>query len=114
MKKCAYCSGPVIGKQKTAKFCSDICRLRAYRVRHGISEPFEPKEGKKQAKNEYLEAPQNVKSYTCCENGRFYSPAGRWGEVLICDGCGAVWGRLDQVPGTRRTKKQKKAFKKLS
>src|SRR5690554_7323203 len=52
MKKCAYCGGPIIGKQKTAKFCSDICRLRAYRVRHGISEPFEPKEGKKQARSE--------------------------------------------------------------
>lgn len=98
MKNCEYCGDAIRGKRKTARFCSDICRLRAYRVRHGISEPFEPKEGKKQAKNEYLEAPQNIKSYTCCENARFYSPVGRWGELLICDNCGAVWKRLDKDP----------------
>jgi flavodoxin len=98
MKKCAYCGGPIIGKQKTAKFCSDICRLRAYRVRHGIEEPFEPKKGKKQPENDFLETSPKIKSYTCCENACFYSPVARWGELLICDNCGAVWQRLGKDP----------------
>ena len=98
MKKCAYCGKTIIGKQKTAKFCSDICRLRAYRVRHGIDEPFKPKKGKKKPEIDFLDTSPKIKSYTCCENGRFYSPVGRWGEILICDNCGAVWQRLDEDP----------------
>lgn len=92
MKKCEYCERPIIGRRITARFCSDFCRLKAFREKNG-SRYQRQKDGLKTAKN--------VKSYTCCENGRFYSPAGRWGELLICDNCGAVWQRLDKVPGTR-------------
>ncbi len=92
MKICEQCGGSMEGKRKTARFCSDFCRLKAFREKNG-SRYQRQKDGLKTAKN--------VKSYTCCENGRFYSPAGRGGEVLIFDNCGAIWQRLDQVPGTR-------------
>ena len=92
MKKCEQCGGSMEGKRKTARFCSDFCRLRSFREKNGC---------RYQKQKDGLKTAKNVKSYTCCENGRFYSPAGRWGEVLICDGCGAVWGRLDKVPEAR-------------
>ena len=92
MKKCEYCAIPIAGKRKTARFCSDFCRLKSFREKNG---------SKYQKKGNALKTPQNVKSYTCCENARFYSPVGRWGEILICDGCGGIWQRLDKVPGTR-------------
>lgn len=92
MKKCEYCAIPIAGKRKTARFCSDFCRLKAFREKNG---------SRYQKKDNTLKTAKNIKSYTCCENGRFYSPAGRWGELLICDNCGAVWQRLDKVPGTR-------------
>lgn len=98
MKKCEQCGGSMAGKRKTARFCSDFCRLKAFREKNG---------SRYQKKDNTLKTAKNVKSYTCCENGRFYSPAGRWGEVLICDGCGAVWQRLDKVPGTRNQESEK-------
>lgn len=96
MKKCEYCERPIIGRRITARFCSDFCRLRAFRDKNG---------SKYQKRKEPLKMVKNVKSYTCCEEGKFYSPAAKWGEILICDNCGAVWQRLDKVPGTRRAKK---------
>lgn len=93
MRNCEYCGDAIRGKRKTARFCSDFCRLRAFRQKNGC---------KYQKKGNALKTPQNVKSYTCCENGRFYSPAGRWGELLICDNCGAVWKCLDKDPRTER------------
>ena len=92
MKKCECCGSVIRGKRKTARFCSDFCRLKAFRGKNG---------SRYQKKDNTLKTAQNIKSYTCCENAHFYSPAGRWGEVLICDNCGAIWQRLDQVPGTR-------------
>lgn len=89
MKKCAFCGLPVIGKQKTARYCSVLCRIKSYRVRKGISEPFE----KKGAKIGLKTKNEDTKSFTCCEQGKFYSPVGKWGEVLICDSCGATWVR---------------------
>ena len=89
MKKCAQCDGSMAGKRKTARFCSDFCRLKSFREKNG---------SKYQKKENALKTAKNVKSYTCCENGRFYSPAAKWGEVLICDNCGAVWKRLDKDP----------------
>lgn len=87
MKKCEYCGEEIRGKRKTARFCSDFCRLKAFRVRNGSKYQT----GGERSKN----MPQNAKSYTCCENARFYSPAPKWGEILICDECFAIWKRLD-------------------
>jgi len=92
MKICEQCGGSMEGKRKTARFCSDFCRLKAFREKNG---------SKYQKKENALKTAKNVKSYTCCENAHFYSPVGRWGEVLICDNCGAIWQRLDKDPGTR-------------
>ena len=92
MKKCEQCGGSMAGKRKTARFCSDFCRLRSFREKNG---------SRYQKKDNTLKTAKNVKSYTCCENAHFYSPVARWGEVLICDNCGAIWQRLDKVPGTR-------------
>ena len=58
MKTCAYCGSLIKGKQKSAKYCSDICRLRAYRVRHGIPEPFETKKGSNKPEINFLDTPQ--------------------------------------------------------
>lgn len=101
-KPCAYCNLPIVGKQKTAKYCSDICRLRAFRSRNkalkrGYAE-LHPRKEETALNHLKNDAPQSVKSFTCCENGRFYSPTGRWGEILICDSCGSVWKRLDKDP----------------
>ena len=98
MKKCEQCGGSMEGKRKTARFCSDFCRLKSFREKNG---------SRYQRRKDGLKTAKNVKSYTCCENGRFYSPAGRWGELLICDNCGAVWQRLDKVPGTRNQESEK-------
>jgi len=95
MKTCAYCGKSIEDKRKNAKYCSNICRIKAYRNRHGIDEPFQQEKP--------LNPPKNVISFTCCENGHFYSPVGRWGEILICDNCGAVWGRLDNYPRITKT-----------
>jgi hypothetical protein len=89
MKKCAYCNEPVINKQKSAKFCSVLCRIKAYRERNGIVDPFDKKEVKKGLKMDV----SNSKDFTCCVGAKFYSPALRWGEVLICENCGARWVR---------------------
>ena len=89
MKKCKQCGGSMAGKRKTARFCSDFCRLKAFRKKNG---------SRYQGKKDGLKIAENVKSYTCCENARFYSPVPRWGELLICDNCGAVWKRLDKDP----------------
>ena len=92
MKKCEQCGGSMAGKRKTARFCSDFCRLKAFREKNG---------SRYQRKKDGLKTAKNVKSYTCCENAHFYSPVARWGEVLICDNCGAIWQRLDKVPEAR-------------
>jgi len=89
MKKCAQCDGSMEGKRKTARFCSDFCRLKAFREKKGCR--YQKQKGG-------LKTAKNVKSYTCCENAHFYSPVARWGELLICDNCGAVWKRLDKDP----------------
>lgn len=98
MKKCEYCGNPIVEKKKTARFCSDFCRLKAFRLKNG---------SRYQKKDNALKTAKNVKSYTCCENGLFYSPAGRWGEVLICDNCGAVWKRLDKDPRINQDNQEK-------
>ena len=90
MKKCAFCEKMIVDRQKTAKYCSDLCRLKAFRLRNGIPEPFTRDTALNEPQNEYS---YKIKSFTCCENGRFYSPVAKWGEVLICDNCGAVWER---------------------
>ncbi len=87
-----YCGESMKGKRSIAKFCSDICRLRAYRVRHGIPEPFVKLNENTGLKQVFFDG-QETKSFTCCENARFYSPAAEWGEVLICDNCRATWVR---------------------
>ena len=80
MKNCLYCKQEMpSGKKVNAKYCSDACRVKAWRRNHGISDPFCNVTEKK------------TKSYTCCSDGRFYSPAGEWGKTLICDNCGTVW-----------------------
>jgi len=91
MKTCNYCGSSIDGRRKNAKYCSNICRIKAYRARHGISEPFE----EESASNRLFRG-QESKSYTCCENGQFYSTVGKWGEVLKCDNCGAVWVRQQE------------------
>lgn len=98
MKKCTQCGGSMAGKRKTARFCSDFCRLRSFREKNGCR--YQKQKGG-------LKTAKNVKSYTCCENAHFYSPVGRWGELLICDNCGAIWQRLDKVPGTRNQESEK-------
>ena len=35
MKKCEYCGNPIVGKKKTARFCCDFCRLKAFRGKNG-------------------------------------------------------------------------------
>ena len=89
MKNCEYCGDAIRGKRKTARFCSDFCRLRSFREKNGY---------RYQKQKDGLKTAKNVKSYTCCENAHFYSPVARWGELLICDNCGAVWKRLDKDP----------------
>lgn len=89
MKKCAYCGKPIVGRKKTARFCSDFCRLKAFREKNG---------SRYQKRKEPLKTAEIAKSYTCCGNARFYSPVARWGEILICSNCGAVWQRLDKDP----------------
>lgn len=87
MKKCEFCGGEMRSKRKTARFCSDFCRLKAFREKNGTKYYSGGDNVKYRA--------QSVKSYTCCENARFYSPAPKWGEILICDHCGSTWQRLD-------------------
>lgn len=88
MKNCEYCGDAIRGKRKTARFCSDFCRLKAFRDKNG---------SRYQSRKDSAEnTPQNIKSYTCCKSASFYSPTFRWGDILICDNCGAVWGRLDE------------------
>ena len=93
MKKCEYCGNSIVGKKKIARFCSDFCRLKAFRGKNGSKYQSRGDSVLNVAENKFLGAPQHVKSFTCCENARFYSPAAKWGEVLICDNCGAVWER---------------------
>jgi hypothetical protein len=93
MKKCEYCGNPIVGKKKTARFCCDFCRLKAFRGKNGSKYQSRGESALNVPENKHLDAPQQVKSFTCCENARFYSPAAKWGEVLICDNCGAVWER---------------------
>lgn len=73
-------------KSKRARYCSTVCRVKSYRSRKGIPEPF---------KNfpilNHTEENQEAKSFTCCKNGRFYSPVGLWGKILVCDACGKKW-----------------------
>lgn len=87
MKKCAYCNEPVINKQKSARFCSVLCRIKAYRERNGIVEPFSRKEGKN-------EPEKGTNIIGCCEHSSVYSPAFRSGEVLLCQNCHARWERV--------------------
>jgi hypothetical protein len=81
-RKCLYCNESIPpGKKSNAKYCSDLCRVKASRNRTNSPDPFRNVTEKM------------TKSYTCCENGLFYSPAGMHGEVLKCDTCGAIWVR---------------------
>ena len=97
MGGCLYCGESMQGKRNIAKFCSDICRLKAFRVRHGIPDPF-GKTGENTALKQPLFDGQETKSFTCCENGKFYSPLGEWGKVLKCDTCGATWVSISKKP----------------
>jgi len=69
------------GKKSNAQYCCDSCRVKAWRERNHIPSPI---------RNDTVVM---TKSYTCCEAGRFYSPVGAWGKILICDTCGAEWYR---------------------
>jgi hypothetical protein len=89
IKKCGFCLEPVIDKRKNAKFCRVSCRIKAFRLRNGIREPFEKTEAKTGLKIDI----SNSKGFTCCENGKFYSPAFNEGKLLICDECKAQWVR---------------------
>ena len=93
MKKCEYCGNPIVGKKKTARFCCDFCRLKAFRGKNGSKYQSRGDSVLNVPESKFHGAPQYVKSFTCCENASFYSPAAKWGEVLICDNCGAVWER---------------------
>lgn len=98
-KTCNYCGDLIIGRQKTAKYCNDNCRLRAFRERNRalMSESREDyHRGRERALKQLKITRVKVKSSACCENACLYSPAFRWGEILICDNCKAVWGRLDE------------------
>lgn len=82
MKYCSYCHNIMpIGKKANAKFCSDLCRIKKWRENNDIPDPF------------HNVTPKMTKSYTCCNNGLFYSPVTMNGKVLICDTCGAIWER---------------------
>lgn len=86
MRKCEFCGDEIRGRRSTARFCSDFCRLKAFRGRNGSK--YHPR------KESALNAPQSTKSYTCCVSGRFYSPVAQWGQMLVCDECGAKWKRV--------------------
>lgn len=96
MKKCEYCGEIIRGKKKTARFCSDFCRLRAFRAKNGSK--YQGKTRRRKMDSKLFFGGQEANSFTCCENAKFYSPAFLWGKLLICDNCGAVWQRLDKDP----------------
>lgn len=92
MKKCAHCEAEIPTNKRTdAIFCSKLCRIKAHRRKHNIPEPF----SKGYVTDNVFDG-QKVKSFTCCANGRFYSPLGQWGETLICDTCGARWQKINK------------------
>lgn len=41
-RRCKNCNKSIEDKKINAVYCSDICRVRHYRVSHGISDPFNP------------------------------------------------------------------------
>ncbi len=88
MRTCDYCNVSIEHRRKTARFCSDYCRLKAYREKKG---------GSYTKQEEAFKMPKNIKSFTCCESGQFYSPVGQWGDILICDNCGTVWNRVETI-----------------
>ena len=83
MRKCEFCNNEIPEmRKKSAIYCSNLCKTKAHRLRNGICEPFEK-----------VNTFQPCKSFTCCENARFYSPAMYHGRILKCDICGATWER---------------------
>lgn len=108
-KKCLYCDEKIVGKQNTAKYCSDLCRLRAFRGRKKALKVISGQlKGERDKRS--LKGLKTTTSYTCCEDGRFYSPHGFWGEILLCNSCGAVWRRM--VVKEKPPKKENKISKK--
>jgi hypothetical protein len=88
MKNCEFCGKPIPAEKKKArKYCSGACKVKAYRKMNGVPEPF----GKRYVTDNNFDG-QTTQSYTCCENGRFYSTIHfDYGKILKCDICGAVW-----------------------
>lgn len=78
MKTCNYCGKPIEGKKATAIYCSEICRIRAYRRRNDIAEPTLPYGAKKSV----------LKPFLCC--GQPLVSEDR-GNTLICPICGDKW-----------------------
>ncbi len=81
MRKCIFCSSEIPEtRQKSAKYCSDLCKTKAHRVKHGIPEPF----GK-------IFDGQPIQGYVCCKDAHFVSKDN--GVTLLCSRCRSVWKR---------------------
>jgi hypothetical protein len=94
---CEYCSGPMLDKRSTAKYCSERCSTNAYRVRHG-------------------QAPI-VNLYTECQNPNCDNPIpeGAYYKQKYCkSSCSkAVYNRKDNVK-ERAAKRYDKAKEKIN
>lgn len=87
-RKCKNCGQSLEGRKTNANFCSDICRVRHYRLTKGIPDPFNPSANVPKAK---ASLHPYFYSYPleCCNKPAYYHPS----TILNikCSNCGAVW-----------------------
>ena len=82
MRKCIFCQNEIPEtRQKSAKYCSDLCKTKAHRQKHGIPEPFSP-------------IFRGQKEFICCEGSTFFRQKRGDDLHLVCKNCGSKWLRV--------------------
>ena len=82
-RKCLFCEKTLETRNPKAKYCSDICRVRAYRKHYHIPEPFAPVSEKSAEIHSYF---LNLPELRCCDKPAYYHPAESDREIR-CKNC---------------------------
>jgi hypothetical protein len=89
IRKCKRCNTSIEDKKANAVYCSDICRVRDYRLSHGISDPFNPSANVPPAKAE-LHPFYYAYPLQCCNKPSYIHTSNDIFHVQ-CLNCGVRW-----------------------
>lgn len=88
-RTCKNCGESLEGRKVNANFCSDICRVRHYRLSKGIPDPFNPSAHMPIAKAK-LHPFYYSYNLNCCHKPAYFHPSNNLFSIQ-CSSCGMLW-----------------------